>query len=410
MKKFRVLCLLGLSLCFTACNKEPKSTDSDEEVYVSKLPNYGNVKLKKVFTNQDSKLENRAAIVSDIQAYYDKVWEKGNLSGGILVAKGNDILFEAYRGFGREGQTMPITKDVALHVASVSKPITAMAVMKLVEAGKVQLNQSLATIFPKFPYPEVTVEMLLKQRSGLPKYENFLHNTELAKQTFVTNQQILDYIIQHKPGLARNPDTGFMYCNTNYALLALVVEKVTQTPFPEAMQEMVFKPLKMKNTYIFQEKDILTASQSFLNMGKKLHPLDYLDLVYGDKNVYTTPRDLYNFSKALYSKDFLKPELMKLVFEPYSNEKPGVNNYGIGFRMKLFNNGTKLTYHNGWWHGSNSVFGHLLDSKVTIVAIGNAYSPRVYTALALLGLFENFPPEKEILTKVMRNQKLSISE
>jgi hypothetical protein len=123
-------------------------------------------------------------------------------------------------------------------------------------------------------------------------------------------------------------------------------------------------------------------------------------LIYGDKNVYTTPRDLLNFSKALYSKNFLNSQLKAKIFEPYSNEKKGSNNYGLGFRMKIFDNGEKLTYHNGWWHGTNSVFAHLLKSDVTIVAIGNRYSNRVYTALALSGLFEDFPLEKERLQKI----------
>jgi CubicO group peptidase (beta-lactamase class C family) len=71
------------------------------------------------------------------------------------------------------------------------------------------------------------------------------------------------FIIQHKPDLARNTNTGFMYCNTNYALLALIVEKVTANPFPLAMQKIVFKPLGMEHTYIFQQKDSLRAAQSF---------------------------------------------------------------------------------------------------------------------------------------------------
>ena len=129
--------------------------------------------------------------------------------------------------------------------------------------------------------------------------------------------------------------------------------------------------------------------------------MDHLDLIYGDKNVYTTPRDLLNFSVAIYSKDFLKPELEAKIFEPYSNEKKGINNYGFGFRMKNFDNGEKLTYHNGWWHGTNSVFAHLLKSKVTIIAIGNKYSGKVYSALSLSGLFEDFPFEMDKFNKTM---------
>jgi len=408
MKKLTFVLAATLFLFLFSCKNKSENKESVTDNSTN-LPNYGNVDLGKVFSPQDAVLSNKDFIVNYIDQYYKKVWEGSDLSGGILVAKGNDILFESYRGFAREGNQMPIDKNTPLHVASVSKTLTAMAMLKLVEAGKIKLSDHLTQHFPGFPYPDVTVQTLLDQRSGLPKYEYFITKIQPAPaeltKTYITNQDVLNMIIKYKPDLARDTDTGFMYCNTNFALLALLIEKITKTPFPQAMNEMVFTPLKMSNTYIFQEKDIPTAAQSFYYGGKKLYPLDRLDLIYGDKNVYTTPRDLYSFSKALFSKDFLKPELMQMVFAPYSNEKAGQNNYGLGFRMKIFDNGEKLTYHNGWWHGTNSVFAHLLKSKVTIVAIGNRYSGKVYSALALSGLFEDFPPQKDKLHHLMNDNK-----
>jgi len=411
MRNF-VLALSAFFIIFSCKNKsETKENITDNK---TSLPNYGNVDLDKVFTKEDDIVSDKASLVRYIDQYYKKVWEGSDLSGGILVAKGDDVLYENYRGFGREGNQMPIGKNTPLHVASVSKTMTAMAMMKLIEAGKIKMTDHLSQFFPGFPYPNVTVQSLLSQRSGLPKYEYFITNikpapVELSKP-FITNEDVLNMIIKYKPELARETNTGFMYCNTNFALLALLIEKVTKMPFPQAMKEMVFEPLKMDHSYIFEEKDIPTASQSFYYGGKgKLYPLDRLDLIYGDKNVYTTPRDLFNFSKAMFSKDFLKPELMQMVFEPYSNEKAGMNNYGLGFRMKIFDNGEKLTYHNGWWHGTNSVFAHLLKSKVTIVAIGNKYSNRVYTALALSGLFEDFPVQIDKLHSVMNDNKDTLS-
>ncbi len=396
--------IITVSLAFATVISCKKQKEETTEIYQSKLPNYSNVDLSKVFTPAESTLENESTILPLINNYYQKVWEQGDLSGGILVAKGDKIIFEKYRGFGRENMQMPIDANTPLHVASVSKTMTAMAVLKLVEAGKLKMGDDLTKFFPKFPYKEITVFSLLSQRSGLPKYEHFDQSIKPApeelKKDFITNQDVLDMLIKYKPELARLSNTGFMYCNTNFALLALIVEKVTATPFPEAMQEIVFKPLKMNHTFIFQKKDIPTASQSFYS-GYRLYPLANLDLIYGDKNVYTTPRDLLNFSIALYSKDFLKPELENKIFEPYSNEKKGINNYGLGFRMKEFDNGEKLTYHNGWWHGSNAVFAHLLKSKITIVAIGNKYSQKVYSALSLSGLFENFPLELDKFNKTM---------
>ena len=384
-----------------SCKKDNKKNEDAK----TSLPNYSNINLDDIFKRKDNHLDNQDSIVATIDQYYKNVWEKGDLWGGFLVAKGDKILYEHYRGFAQDNKQEPINDTVALHVASISKTLTAMATMKLIEAGKIKLDDPLTKYFPKFPYPKVTVFTLLSQRSGLPKYEYLIEKlkpepAEYHKK-YLTNQDILNLLIRYKPELARETNTGFMYCNTNYALLALLIEKITKTPFPEAMQQIVFRPLKMKNTYIFKEKDTLTAAKSFFQRGPKVYPYDRLDLIYGDKNVYTTPRDLLNFSKAMFAKNFLRSDIQEKIFEPYSNEKAGINNYGIGFRMKIFDNGEKLTYHNGWWHGTNSVFAHLLKSNVTIIAIGNKYSGRVYTALALSGLFEDFPYETAKLQKDM---------
>lgn len=360
----------------------------------SNLPNFGNVDVDNVFKGEKLKLENQQKIVNSLNQYYENIWNSADMSGGVLVAHGDNILLEKYKGFGRENNQMPINKDTPLHLASISKPITAMAVLKLVEAKKISLEQKVKSIFPNFPYPDVTIQHLLTHRSGLPKYEHFLEENDIKpKNQYFTNQEIFDIVAKHKPELARQTDTGFMYNNFNYAILALIIEKITGKTYPEAMKEMVFAPLKMKNTFVFEEKHINSASQSFYQRSSKLYPLDQYDLIYGDKNIYTTPRDLFNFSKALFSKDFLPKELMEKIFEPYSNEKKGVNNYGLGFRLKIFDEGKKLTYHNGWWHGSNTVFIHLRESKTTIIALSNKYSRKIYGTMLLSTLFEDFPFE-----------------
>lgn len=357
------------------------------------LPKFTNISKDKIFTNTDRYLPNRPQIVRFIEQYYKNTWEKGDLWGGFLVAKGDDILYENYRGLARTLE--PIDKDTPLHIASVSKPFTAMVILKLIDAEKLNLNDPITKFFPEFPYPKITIKTLLNQRSGLPKYEYFVEQIkpkpqELSKP-FLTNEDIINILIKYHPDLTYPTDTKFMYCNTNYALLALIVEKITNLSFPEAMKTMVFEPLKMKHSFVFQEKNISTASVSFLAKTRKEHPLNHLDLIYGDKNIYTTPRDLLIFSQAMYSDNFLSNKLKKQIFTPYSNEKKSINNYGLGFRMKCFDNGKKLTYHNGWWHGNNSVFIHLQDSKTTIIALGNKYSRTIYSAMALSSIFEDFP-------------------
>ena len=379
---------------FFSCSKKESTTTTNGYYSASNLPNFGNVDVDNVFKGEKLRLENQQKIVNSLNQYYENIWNSADMSGGVLVAHGDNILLEKYKGFGRENNQMPINKDTPLHLASISKPITAMAVLKLVEAKKISLEQKVKSIFPNFPYPDVTIQHLLTHRSGLPKYEHFLEENDIIpKNQYFTNQEIFDIVAKHKAELARQTDTGFMYNNFNYAILALIIEKITGKTYPEAMKEMVFAPLKMKNTFVFEEKHINSASQSFYQRSSKLYPLDQYDLIYGDKNIYTTPRDLFNFSKALFSKDFLPKELMEKIFEPYSNEKKGVNNYGLGFRLKIFDEGKKLTYHNGWWHGSNTVFIHLRESKTTIIALSNKYSRKIYGTMLLSTLFEDFPFE-----------------
>lgn len=397
---FRAILALFFLLAAHSCKKRGSIFH-----HKSDTPEFSEINFNKIFTDEDRTLANEAETVNFLNQYYANVWEKGDLWGGIIVAKGDKILLEKYRGFTQIPGVGPINDKTPLHVASVSKTLTAMATLKLVEAGKIKMEDPVTQYFPEFPYPKVTIFTLLSQRSGLPKYEYFVEKInpkpqELSKK-FLTNQDVLQLLIRYKPELSKETDTGFMYCNTNFALLALIIEKVTKKPFPSVMQEMIFKPLKMDHTFIFQEKDTATAAKSFYSRGPSVYGLDKLDLIYGDKNVYTTPRDLLHFSEAMFSDKFLKDELLKKAFEPHSNEKPGINNYGLGFRMKIFDNGEKITYHNGWWHGSNAVFVHLLKSKTTIIAIGNKYSRRVYSAMALSGLFENMPFETEKLKKEM---------
>mgnify|MGYP003582386319 FL=1 len=168
MKLFRSLFFLLLfSILLYSCKKEDKT----EQITKTSLPNFGNINLDGIFKRKDNRLENKDSVVSVIDNYYKNVWEKGDLWGGFLVAKGNEILYESYRGFAEDNKQVPINDTVALHVASISKSITAMAMMKLIDAGKLNIDDPVTKFFQKFPYPKLTVFTLLSQRIGFPKFE-----------------------------------------------------------------------------------------------------------------------------------------------------------------------------------------------------------------------------------------------
>ena len=115
-----------------------------------------------------------------------------------------------------------------------------------------------------------------------------------------------------------------------------------------------------------------------------------MDEVYGDKNIYSTPRDLLIWHRALSSDMLFTAATLQEAYAPYSNEKPGVKNYGLGWRMNSYPNGKKVIFHNGWWHGNNASFIRLQDEDATIIVLGNRFTYKVYKAYQLVNCFGDY--------------------
>ena len=308
--------------------------------------------------------------------FYNSLLRSG-FNGAMIVAKNDSIAFERYHGLENlRKKDDPINEHSAFHLASVSKTFTAMAVLKLMEENKIILDSSVRYYLPNFPYAGVTVKMLLNHRSGLPNYLYALDKLPtLDKHQLLTNDALLALLIQYKIPMQSRPGTHFHYCNTNYAMLALIVEKVTGMPFPKYMQQTIFDPLGMKDTYIFTPADEATAMPSYGPRGQ-VERWTYLDGVYGDKNVYCTARDLLKWDQALRT-DFLTKSSLDMAYSPYSFEKAGIRNYGLGWHMFLYPT-EKVIFHNGFWHGNNTVFFRLLDEGYTIIVLGNKFDKYIY--------------------------------
>ena len=200
----------------------------------------------------------------------------------------------------------------------------------------------------------------------------------------------------------------FTYCNTNYALLALLIEKVSGLKYATYLNNSFLLPLQMKNTYVFTLADTVKAIPSY-NWRGFPETFNFLDEVYGDKNIYTTPRDLLIWDRAISSGLIFKEEILNQAYAQYSNEKPGLRNYGLGWRMNIFPDGNKIIYHNGWWHGSNASFIRLLKEKATIIVIGNKFTRSIYHAKVLSSIFGNYylPVEEEETLMMQDSIKLT---
>ncbi len=328
--------------------------------------------------------------------WFDNNLLRSGFNGGMLVAKGGNVIFEAYSGFGHLNRKDTVNINTPFHIASVSKTFTAMSVLKLWQDQLINLDDLFVKYFPEFNYPGITIRSLLNHRSGLPNYVYFMEDLGWDTHKFITNQDVLNTLVQRKSDIKNieKPNSHFTYCNTNYALLALLIEKVSHLPYPEYLKKNIFEPMQMKNSFVFTSADSSRTTPSYDWRGVE-QAFTYQDKVYGDKNIFSTVEDLYKWDRLLSTDQFLKPHILEEAYKPYSNEKAGIRNYGLGWRMYKFPDGYQIIYHNGWWHGNNAVFIRMIKEDATIILLGNRYNRNIYRARDLMTLFNAHIGESE---------------
>lgn len=386
------LFILGLLFLFVTSCSGKKDTHNNTQIKKDSVayPVYDKPEFSLPY-NKKQLADFKNSHQSGIDSFYNKYWLANNVSGGMLIAKNGQIIFEKYQGFADKKTQTQITKDTPIHLASISKVLTAVAILKLVEQDKIKLDEFVSHILPEFPYKDITVRDLLTHRSGLQNYAYYKTNDQFwIEGKTKTNKDILKYISKGLSETYNKPNHNFSYCNTNYALLALIIEKITRDTYSNAMQNMVFKPFGMEHTFVFNIKDSAKVSKSYTFRGDEWKMTD-LDAIYGDKNIYSTPRDLLQLDKAMYSKNFLNEKLRTLMKKGYSNEHEGIKNYGLGIRMMEWNPNQKLLYHNGWWHGNNTTYARSEKDTITLIALGNKKSRAIYSTFSLMGLLSDYP-------------------
>lgn len=317
----------------------------------------------------------------------------GSFNGAILVAKNGNVVYENYHGVmdprikGKDS----ITAETSFQIASTGKTMTSAAVLKLWEQGKLNIEDDVTKYFPGFPYPGVTVKTLLDHRSGLPNYLYYFEKYKWDRKQQATNTDVLNSLINWQPPKSANADKRFQYCNTNFVLLALIVEKVSGMSYPEFMKKTFFEPLGMNHTFVIgpnQQQGHMISFQA----NNAVWALDFSDGPYGDKNIYSTPRDLLTWDRALTEGKVLQQKTLDSAYTPYSNERPGVRNYGLGWRLLFFpQQNKKVIYHNGHWHGFHSAFARLTDDDATIIILTNKHNNLIYNvAKQLYNVFGNY--------------------
>ncbi len=318
-------------------------------------------------------------VAYQLDTLFYRLNKQGGFNGSIIVGKAGTVLYKKHFGIKDRTDNSLLNDSSMFQLASVSKVITATSVLMLYERGQIDLNKEINFYLKDFPYNNITVKELLNHRSGLPNYIYVMNDIIGVPNYQLNNQEMFDFLVQNKPKPYLKPNYRFNYCNTNYVLLALLVEKISGKPFNEFLRDELFLPLGMKNTKTIKDLDFTKDNiAKAYDLKWKDVAMDASDYTLGDKSVYSTCYDLYLFSEALYQNKIITPETQSMAYLPYSKEKKN-NNYGYGWRMNEFKDSIKKeVFHNGWWHGYRTAFHRRLHDTLTIVVLSNQLNKAAY--------------------------------
>jgi CubicO group peptidase (beta-lactamase class C family) len=284
------------------------------------------------------------------------------ISGNILIVRTDTIVFLKSYGLADRDLKIPNTPSTKFRISSITKTITAVAILQLHDKGLLDISEPIKKYFPEIKNRDkITIAHLLYHTSGLPSYDWTMSKKKPQKM-----EVVYGWIRELNPVF--EPGDKFLYGNSGYALLAMIIEKVSGLKYEEYLQKNIFLLCGMKDTGLFfssnQESTIASGYSIEDYVGFK-PATRTAPLGRGDGDLYSTVIDLYKFLYYLYKDSLLSPITRTLMFTPHKNQ------YGLGWYIDdLF--GQKVVYHPGGSLGNMSNIRSFNDGEIILINLFNS--------------------------------------
>ena len=320
----------------------------------------------------------------------DAYLKEANFQGAVLVGRGDKIIFA--KGYGlcdskaAAPDQVPIGINTTFEAGSISKQMTAAAVMQLVQAGKLATSDKLSKFFPDFEAGDkITIEMLLNMRSGLTDHinsaddffpKNIYRRIEVKQMACepVEENLVLEYL--NDAPLLAEPDSTYFYCNTNYFLLARIIEQVSGMSFAQYMQKNIFDRCGMRRTNLeFQKTD--TRGYDYKDRYYSIPA----SLALGCGDVNSSATDLFKWNVLFTSGKVVKKKTFKKMIDSES--------YGYGVYCH-----EGSIFHTGVTNVFNSYDGFYFDDKLSIIVLSNCPAAKMNTTTVARNLQKMWADER----------------
>jgi len=303
----------------------------------------------------------------------------------VLVIRDGKPVFQHGYGVTDLRTLHPIGPETNFRLASFTKQFTAMCIMLLVHDGKLHYDEHLTEIFPEFPAygRNITVRNLLNHTSGLPDYEDILMkqypNTPPEKIPQILDAGVLKLLEQQSRG-EFPPGVKWEYSNSGYAVLAMIVEKISGKPFGQFLHDRIFAPLQMNNTLAYQNgiNEVPNRAYGHKRDGNAIRETDQspTSAVLGDGGIYSSLDDLAKWDRALRKHTLLSEAEMQPALTPVhvadgppTSEGRNVS-YGFGWFLDPYK-GHRRMWHDGETIGFRTTIQRFRDENITIIVLAN---------------------------------------
>jgi CubicO group peptidase (beta-lactamase class C family) len=329
-----------------------------------------------------------------LDTLFKKKAKNQGFNGAVLVAQRGVILYQNVFGYANIYLKDSLNINSAFQLASISKTFTGTAVLLLAQDKKLNLQDSIQKFIPSFPYHGITIENLLSHRSGLPNYLYCFENKRRLNGPAPTNDSILKWFIEADslPKPYNRPGKSFSYNNSNFIILASIIEKISGMSYEHFIRTRIFEPLGMTHTFI----DTIAPASLLRNrttgfQGNRRREREFFDGVYGDKGIFASVGDMERWYFALHSGCLLSKHWLNEAFTPRSFEHKSRHNYGLGFRLMTDPKEMKkvnYVYHGGWWAGFSTMLWMDMESDIVIIVLGNRKNNSVYDIKSVMSILE----------------------
>ena len=353
-----------------------------------------------------------------LDALLTKYHEVGQLNGAVLVAEGDDVLFE--RGFGEANMEwdIPNTPDTRFRVGSVTKQFTAALILQLAEEGQIDLQAPVTAYVPGYPAAtgdRITVHHLLTHTGGIPNYTSFPGFMQDAARDPYAPDSFL--AVFSGMDLEFEPGSAWSYSNSGYFLLGVIIEEVAGKAYDAVLRERIVEPLGLADTgYDHFGEIIERRAAGYVQTGLGYEHAPYLDttIPYAAGMIYSTVRDLLTWNRALHGGEvFQRPETLAQMTTPY---KDGYG-YGVGIGEATVGDTTISTIrHSGGINGFSAQLWYMPVEEATIAVLDNTSgnSGGVVEAIARVLYDQPAPdpkrPISSVLGKVIEREGIAAAE